>query len=87
MNALHSSDQAGQVFLDLRKKANTKRGPVAELLTLYALSGSLGRLSESAEARATFVLKGEYCSLPTTHAGPLVMLTCWDRTASRQGAG
>jgi hypothetical protein len=58
VNALRRSDRAGQAFLDLRKKANTERRPVAELLTLYALEGFLGRLSESAEDRATFVLKG-----------------------------
>ena len=58
MNALRRSDRAGQVFLDLRKMANTQRRPVAELLTLYALEGFLARLSESAEDRATFILKG-----------------------------
>lgn len=58
MNPVRRDNRAGQVFLDLRKEATAQRRPLAELLTLYALEGFLGRLSESAEDRETFVLKG-----------------------------
>ena len=58
MNAVSRDNRAGQVYLDLRKKAKTEGRPVAELLTLYALEGFLGRLSESSDDRRTFVLKG-----------------------------
>ncbi|MDQ1304596.1 MAG: hypothetical protein QG671_423 [Actinomycetota bacterium] len=58
MNTVSRHSRAGQVFGDLRKKAKEQSRPVSELLTLYALEGFLGRLSESAEDRGTFVLKG-----------------------------
>ena len=58
MNAVSRNNRAGQVYLDLRKKAKAEGRPVAELLTLYALEGFLGRLSESSDDRRTFVLKG-----------------------------
>ncbi len=80
MNTVSRHSRAGQVFGDLRKKAKEQSRPVSELLTLYALEGFLGRLSESAEDRGTFVLKGECCSVHMTHVDPPVMLTYSGRT-------
>jgi hypothetical protein len=48
---------AGRAYLDLRAKARAERRAFPSLLTLYALEGFLGRLSDSGD-RDTFVLKG-----------------------------
>ena len=48
---------AGRAYLDLRAKARAEGRTFPSLLTLYALEGFLGRLSESSD-RDTFVLKG-----------------------------
>jgi len=48
---------AGQVYLDLRRKARQDRRPVDELIQLYVLEGFLARLAQTPFAER-FVLKG-----------------------------
>ena len=48
---------AGQVYLDLRRLAQTRGRATDELLQLYALEGFLDRLTQS-DQRDYFVLKG-----------------------------
>jgi hypothetical protein len=48
---------AGQVYLDLQRRAKQDARPFAELLTLYTLEGFLARLSASQHA-ARLILKG-----------------------------
>ena len=57
MTAPSRATIAGQVYLDLRRKARQDRRPVDELIQLYVLEGFLARLAQTPFAER-FVLKG-----------------------------